>query len=92
MSLTSTAFLADVMAVVDRGSAGGEGFADRPVYALSVGSGRGALREVERVGLTPAGQIVVLFSDTFRSPLGTGVGLILPPRLGGSAAEWTTRS
>lgn len=89
MSLSSTAFLADVMAVVDRGSAGGEGFADRPVYALPVGSGLGALREVQRVGLTPRGQIVVLLDAIPTLPPAGASGLILPPRLGGSSSDWS---
>jgi hypothetical protein len=71
VTATSTTFLEDIAEVVKRGSAGGaEAFADQPVWALPMDGDRAALRPVERVGLTPNGQIVVLFrTPVLRSSL-----------------------
>lgn len=87
MTATTTSFLADITAVVERGTAGGaEAFADRPVFAMPLSGAHGALEPVQRVGLTPLGQVVILFGTDERSALPPG--LILPPRLGGDARDW----
>lgn len=72
MSLSSTTFLGDIMAVVERGSASDSSFAHRPAFVLEEGSERSGLFPVERVGLTPEGAIVVLYRRTTRH------GFILP--------------
>lgn len=73
MSATSTTFLGDLAAVIERGRAGGsERFAEAPVFVLEEGTERSGLFPVQRVGLTPEGAIVVLFRRTTRH------GFLLP--------------
>lgn len=89
MTATGSSFVSDVTLTLDEGRRRGLDLGGAPVLVLPEGRGEDALLPVLRVGLGPAGQIVVLVSSAL-TPQGRRLapGLILPPRLGGDVTMW----